>query len=120
VTRDIDLETIPVYARAGAIVPVGPTRQYAAEPSDEPVTLQVYPGADGRFSWYEDDGMSFRYRQGEFTRLECAWSDGPRTLTLTQAEGSRTSHAKKVNVRAMDNGKILPAILTGRSTVIQL
>lgn len=120
VIRDVDLETIPVYARAGAIVPVGPARQYATEPSDEPIVLQVYPGADGRFSWYEDDGMSFRYRQGEFTRLECAWSDASRTLTLTQADGSRPSHGKNVNVRTMDNGKTQPATLTGRTTVIQL
>ena len=63
IAREVDLSTIPLYVRAGAIVPMGPARQYAMERSEEPVTLRVYPGADGRSSWYEDDGISFAYRK---------------------------------------------------------
>ncbi len=48
--RAVDLETIPLYVRAGAIIPVGPVKQYTSEPIDEPITLRVYPGADGHFS----------------------------------------------------------------------
>ncbi len=69
ITREVDLFTIPLYVRAGAVVPMGPVRQYAMEPSEEPVTLHVYPGADGQFSWYEDDGISFGYQQGRFTSV---------------------------------------------------
>jgi alpha-glucosidase/alpha-D-xyloside xylohydrolase len=104
VTREVDLSTIPLYVRAGAIVPMGPTRQYATEPNKEPVTLRIYPGANGRFSWYEDDGRSFRYLRGEFTRVECAWEDLSRKLTLTRAPGSRPLFGNKVWIQAIDNG----------------
>ncbi|MGH9588998.1 MAG: TIM-barrel domain-containing protein [Terracidiphilus sp.] len=119
-TRDVDLATIPLYARAGAVIPIGPVRQYATEPSEEPVTLRVYPGGDGKFSWYEDDGISFRYRQGEFTRIECTWEDSSRKLTLEWAQGSRLSPGKRVRIQAMDNAQIKTAVLAERSTVIRL
>ena len=50
-------------------VPMGPVSQYVTEPSDEPVALRIYPGADGRFSWYQDDGVSFGYQHGHFLRF---------------------------------------------------
>ncbi|HVC46676.1 MAG TPA: TIM-barrel domain-containing protein [Terracidiphilus sp.] len=120
ITRAVDLATIPLYVRAGAIVPMGPTRQYAMEPSEEPVTLRVYPGADGRFCWYEDDGSSFRYQQGEFARIECGWEDSSRRLTLAWAAGSRPSPGKRVMIRAMDNGSAKQVVLSQHSTVVEL
>jgi len=98
-TRNIDLAILPLYVRAGAIIPMGPVRQYAAQPSDEPVTLRIYPGASGRFSWYEDDGISFRYRNGEFTRIECSWDDNTRNLTLSYDPQGRTLPGRKVRIQ---------------------
>ena len=69
VAREVDLATMPLYVRAGAIVPVGPVRQFTGEVVDEPVTLRIYPGADGRFDWYDDDGVSYRHEAGEFFRI---------------------------------------------------
>ena len=120
VTRDIDLETIPLYVRAGAVIPMGPVKQYATEPNEEPVTLQVYPGADGNFSWYKDDGISFQYRQGEFTRIECSWTDSTRKLTLEWVQGGRPASGKSVRIQSMDNGQVKTIELRGRSTVIHL
>ncbi|HET8637604.1 MAG TPA: TIM-barrel domain-containing protein [Acidobacteriaceae bacterium] len=120
ITREVDLETIPLYARAGAIVPMGPIRQYAAEPSDEPVVLRVYPGANGRFSWYEDDGSSFRYRQGESTRIECAWDDAARKLTLTVKRGKKPWSERKVSIQSMDQGVKKLVTLTSRVTAVKL
>lgn len=82
VTRAVDLETMPLYVKAGAIVPIGPVKQHTQEESSEPLTLRVYPGADGSFTLYEDDGVSFRYEQGEFTRIFCSWDDTSHTLKL--------------------------------------
>jgi len=70
IERKVDLETMPLYVRAGAILPLGPVRQYAEEPVDAPLTLIVYPGADGASSLYEDDGKTFAYRKGEWMRIE--------------------------------------------------
>jgi alpha-glucosidase/alpha-D-xyloside xylohydrolase len=82
VTREVDLETLPLYVRAGAVLPIGPIKQYAQEASSEPLTFRVYPGADGTMSLYEDDGTSFRYQQGAFRSTSCSWNDQARTLTL--------------------------------------
>ena len=89
IDRKVDLETMPLHVRAGAILPLGPVRQYAEEPSDAPLTLVVYPGADGASSLYEDDGKTFEYRKGEWMRMEMGWSDKDRRLTLRLAAGSR-------------------------------
>lgn len=119
-TREVDMATIPVYARAGAVIPMGPVRQFAMQPSDEPVTLLVYPGADGNFSWYEDDGISFRYRHGEFTRIECAWENSSRKLTMEWAKGSQPSPGKRLRIQAVDNPLMKTIVLRDHSTVIHL
>jgi alpha-glucosidase/alpha-D-xyloside xylohydrolase len=80
----VTLETTPLYVRAGAVVPMGPVRQYVDEPSAEPLTLTVYPGADGSSVWYEDDG---RWRPGSHVALD--WRDASRTLTIRLTPGSR-------------------------------
>src|SRR5208282_4869904 len=66
IARLVDLETMPLYVRAGAILPLDPVRQYTGEPVDQPTEIQVYPGADGGFLLYEDDGRSFNYRHDEW------------------------------------------------------
>ncbi|MDE3186168.1 MAG: glycoside hydrolase family 31 protein [Acidobacteriota bacterium] len=80
--REINLETMPLYVKAGTILPIGPVKQFTQEESSEPMQLRVYPGADGTFLLYDDDGSSFRYQQGELCRIACTWSDSKRTLTL--------------------------------------
>lgn len=89
IARAVDLETTPIYVRAGAIVPMGPVRQYVDEPVEAPLTLQVFPGADGVSAVYEDDGRSFDYRKGQFMRIEARWEDAARRLRLALAPGSR-------------------------------
>ena len=89
IERKVDLETMPLHVRAGAILPLGPVKQYVDEPVDAPVTLVVYPGADGVASIYEDDGKSFAYRKGAWMRIEMGWRNAGRRLTLRLAAGSR-------------------------------
>jgi alpha-glucosidase (family GH31 glycosyl hydrolase) len=89
ITRAVDLETTPLYVRAGCILPLGPVKQYTGEQVNEPLTLSIYPGADGSFLLYEDDGSSFNYRKGEWMGVEMNWSDGRRMLRLALAKGSR-------------------------------
>ncbi|HEX5424016.1 MAG TPA: TIM-barrel domain-containing protein [Candidatus Acidoferrales bacterium] len=89
VTRPVDLETIPLYIRAGGIVPLGPVKQYVAEKVDGPLSVTIYPGADGSFLLYEDDGESFNYRHGEWMGIEMGWDDQRRAFGMKLAEGSR-------------------------------
>jgi alpha-glucosidase (family GH31 glycosyl hydrolase) len=89
IERAVDLETMPLHVRAGAILPTGPVKQYVDEAVDEPVTITIYPGADGAFTLYEDDGKSFAYRTGMWMGTEMTWNDAARRLTLRLAAGSR-------------------------------
>jgi hypothetical protein len=65
ITRHVDLKTIPLYVRAGAIIPTGPVKQHTGENADGTLTLTVYPGADGTAVVYEDDGASFAHQQND-------------------------------------------------------
>ena len=67
---------------------MGPVKQYTAEEVDAPLGLSVYPGADGAFTLYEDDGLSFGYRTGEWTGIRMEWKDAARRLSLRLAAGS--------------------------------
>ncbi|HUF68885.1 MAG TPA: TIM-barrel domain-containing protein [Longimicrobiales bacterium] len=88
IAREVDLETTPLYVRAGAVIPMGPVKQYTAEPVDEPVTLVVHPGADGESFMYEDDGHTFGYQRGEWMRIVMQWTDAERRLALRLDDGS--------------------------------
>ena len=89
ITRKVDLDTMPLYVRAGAILPLGPVKQYTGEPSDQPLAITVYPGAAGTFLLYEDDGISFNHRKGEWMGVQMSWDDRRRALSLGLANGSR-------------------------------
>ncbi len=82
VTRDVDLATMPIYVRAGAIIPVDPVRQYTSEPVTDPTTLRVYRGANGQFTLYDDDGISQDYLQGRGTWTRVTWDDRGKRLTI--------------------------------------
>jgi alpha-glucosidase/alpha-D-xyloside xylohydrolase len=105
ITRNVDLATMPLYVRAGAIVPSGPVRQYTAERVDAPLTLTIYPGADGGFLHYEDEGNGFAYRKGEWMGVELAWSDARRTLGMRLARGSKAMAKREIEVKMGTLGK---------------
>jgi alpha-glucosidase/alpha-D-xyloside xylohydrolase len=90
VTLEAALDSMPLLVRAGAILPTGPVKQYAEQPSKEPVTLTVYPGADGAFTFYDDDGLTFAYEDGDYQEIAMRWDDARRTLTLRHSKGART------------------------------
>ena len=83
--RPVDLATMPIYVRAGAIIPFDPVRQYVSEPVAGPTTLRIYPGADGEFTLYDDDGESPRYLKGTDDKtvwIHFKWNDARRRLTI--------------------------------------
>lgn len=82
------LNIIPLYVRAGSIIPMGPVVQYAAQAPDAPITLRVYPGADGHFTLYEDQGDTYNYEKGERALIPIRWDNATRTLTIAAREGS--------------------------------
>ena len=81
-------ESMPLYVRAGSIVPTGPAIQWTGEQPDGPIVLHVFTGADGSFSLYQDDGLSPGYKKGEFARVPIKWDEASGTLTIGERQGS--------------------------------
>jgi alpha-D-xyloside xylohydrolase len=88
VTARAPYERMPLFIRAGSIVPVGPVTQYVDEKPGAPLTIHVYTGTDGVFSLYEDDGVSNDFGKGAFARIPMRWDDAAGTLTFGAREGS--------------------------------
>lgn len=116
IERTVDLATMPLYVRAGAVIPMDPVRQYTGEPASEPTTLVVYPGADSQSTWYEDDGTSFDYRRGDAMRMILTWRDASRRLSLRLASGyrMRPSPSRRINVRVAGSSAVKTIESNGR------
>jgi len=82
VTRNVDLATMPIYVRAGAIIPFDPARQYTGQPVTDPTTLKIFRGADGSFTLYDDDGISLEYLEGRATWIRMKWDEAQERLVL--------------------------------------
>jgi len=82
VTRQVNISKMPIYVRAGAIIPFDPVRQYTGQSVDDPTTIRIYLGADGQFTMYEDDGVSLDYLKGSATWTSMTWDEARRSLTI--------------------------------------
>jgi alpha-D-xyloside xylohydrolase len=87
VNRAAPIDRIPLEVRAGSILPLGPAIEYAGQAAD-PIELRIYPGANGDFNLYEDEGDSYRYEQGAHAIIPIHWDDASRTVTFGDREGS--------------------------------
>jgi len=82
------LNTIPLYVRAGSIIPMGPFMQYANESKADTLELRVYTGTDGLFKLYEDEGDNFNYQKGKSSIIPFAWNEKSQMLTIGERQGS--------------------------------
>jgi alpha-D-xyloside xylohydrolase len=81
-------DSMPLFIRAGSIIPFGPELQYTGEKPADPITLYVYAGANGTFSLYEDDGLTYSYEKGAFAWIPFQWDNATRMLTIGKREGN--------------------------------
>ncbi|ESQ83136.1 hypothetical protein AEAC466_14835 [Asticcacaulis sp. AC466] len=88
VTVAAPVTQMPLFVKAGSVVPMGPVTQYVDEKPDAPLTLTVYTGADGSFSLYEDDGVSNGYTRGEFSRIPLVYNEKTGELSIGARTGS--------------------------------
>ena len=105
ITREVDLSIMPVYARAGAIIPFDPVRQYTGEKVNEPTTLKIFRGANGSYTLYEDDGISLDYLKGKATWIHMVWNDKLNQLSLEP--GAPKGFTNQINKR-MFKVELLP------------
>jgi alpha-D-xyloside xylohydrolase len=119
-----DIDTIPVFVRAGAILPLGPVVQYADEKSAEPIELRIYPGADGRFLLYDDAGDGHGYEAGQYATVDLSWHDAKHSLTLGPRRGTFPGMAKEQRFRircgASRSSSSATVSYTGREMVVPL
>jgi len=95
------LERIPLFVRAGSILPLGPELQYASEKPADPIELRVYPGADGSFSLYEDEGDNYNYEKGVRATIPFHWNDQTKALTIDAREGGFPGMLKERTFRVV-------------------
>ena len=87
VGRDYALDEFPLFVRAGSILPMGPVVEHTGQQPEAPWEIRIYPGADGRFTLYEDDGETYRYENGERATTALRWDDARRTLLIAARQG---------------------------------
>ena len=122
ITREIDLLTMPIYVRAGSIIPTDPVRQYTGQTVTGPTVLRVYEGTDGSFTLYDDDGISQDYLEGKGSWIKIKWDDAYKTLTL-QPDAPRgsvnLSTRKTFSVQLLPSGIIKDVDYTGASVTLK-
>jgi alpha-glucosidase/alpha-D-xyloside xylohydrolase len=122
IDRPVDLATMPLYVRAGAVIPMGPVKQHVDEPRSEPLTMTVYPGADGASSLYEDDGKTFDYRKGAWMGISMKWRDADRRLTLDLSPRSRMLPPlrRPIDVRIAGTQTVRSVVFEGKTVEVRL
>jgi alpha-D-xyloside xylohydrolase len=88
VTAAAPADHLPLYVRAGSIVPMGPIMNYSTEMPADPIELRVYPGASGSFALYEDENDNYDYEKGTYATIPFAWDDASKTLHIGAVQGS--------------------------------
>lgn len=107
ISREAPIDIIPLYVKAGSIVPVGPSVQFATEKLWDDLQVRIYPGADGEFTLYEDENDNYNYEKGKYTTVRMTWSDKDRQLTIHPRQGSYDGMLQNRNFRivVVDNLK---------------
>ena len=104
------MDAIPLYVRAGSVLPVGPEVQYASEKPWDALQIRIYPGADGSFLLYEDEGDGYGYEQGKRSEIRFSWDDAASRLTISAREGAFPGMLAERNFRLV---RVRPGIGTG-------
>jgi alpha-D-xyloside xylohydrolase len=92
-------ETMPLFVKAGAIIPLGPDVQYASEKPADPLELRIYRGAGGEFTLYEDEGDNYNYEKGALARIRFRWDEDKKELVIGPREGQFPGLLKERTLR---------------------
>ena len=88
IERNVNIKSVPIYVKAGSIVPIGPDVQYSTEKPWDDLEIRVYAGANGTFCLYEDEFDNYNYENGAYTTIDFKYDDKSRQLTIGALKGS--------------------------------
>ena len=107
IERNVNIKSVPIYVKAGSIVPIGPDVQYSTEKPWDDLEIRVYSGANGTFCLYEDEFDNYNYEKGAYSTIDFSWNDKSRSLTIAARKGSYDGMIKnrKFRVILIKDGK---------------
>ena len=88
VSKETPVDIMPLYVKAGSIIPIGPKVEYATQKKWDDLEIRVYPGADGKFTLYEDENDNYDYQKGIYSTINLTWNDAKKVLTIGDRKGS--------------------------------
>jgi alpha-D-xyloside xylohydrolase len=88
IKKETPIDIIPVYLKAGTILPWGPDVQYSTEKKWDNLEIRIYPGANGKFTFYEDENDNYNYEKGAYSTIDMEWDDQEKTLTIGDRKGA--------------------------------
>jgi alpha-D-xyloside xylohydrolase len=106
-SKETPLDIMPLYIKAGSILPIGPSVQYAEEKKWDNLEIRIYPGADGEFVLYEDENDNYNYEKGVYSTIGFTWDDKKQTLTVQDRKGSFPGmlESRTLNIVMVSNNK---------------
>jgi len=122
IEADAPISKLPLFVRAGSIVPMGPTMEWTTQKAADPIELRIYAGADGDFTFYEDENDGYQYEKGAHATVALHWNDATRTLTLGSREGTfpgmLPQHTFRVVLVSANHGVGIDEASTADKTII--
>jgi len=114
VTKKTTIDEIPLYIKAGSILPFGPQVQYATEKKWDNLEIRVYPGANGAFTLYEDENDNYNYEKGAYSTILFTWNEAQKVLTINDRKGAFPGMltTRKFNISIVEDGKKIDKVLT--------
>jgi alpha-D-xyloside xylohydrolase len=119
---DAPIDKIPLLVRAGSILPIGPAEQYVAQKQANDLEIHVYPGADGDFTLYEDEGTNYNYEHGARSTIHFHWDNQKKKLTIGRREGSFPGmlYYRTFSVKAIGSADARPIAYGGKAVEVLL
>ncbi len=124
--RDVTLPTTlaqaPMMLRAGSILPLAPVMQYAAERQWDDLEVRIYPGANGEFTLYEDEGDTYRYEQGAYSTIKLRWNDKKRELSIDRRVGQFPGmlQSRTLRIRLAGSSNVKTVTYNGQALKVKL
>ena len=124
VTLATTIDKIPLFIKAGSIVPFGPNVQFATEKKWDDLEIRVYPGANAEFTLYEDENDNYNYEKGIYSTISFTWNDAKKSLTINDRKGTFPGMlgTRKFNILLISTGKKVEKTVTysGKKVSVKL